>query len=55
MKQGGDPRSRKLEEERLAEKKRKEEEKRLEEEKNALIRPVQKVEAGVEFSFLLRR
>ena len=46
VKQGGDPKSRKLEEERLAEKKRKEEEKRLEDEKNALIRPVQKVEAG---------
>ena len=48
VKSGGDPRARKVEEERLAEKKRKEEAKRLEEEKKALFRPVmtQKVESG---------
>ena len=48
VKSGGDPRARKVEEERAAEKKRKEEAKRLEEEKKALFRPVmtQKVANG---------
>ena len=48
MKYGGDPKHRKLEEERMAEKKRKEEAKKLEEEKKALFRPVatQKVTHG---------
>jgi len=50
VKSGGDPRTRKIEEERAAEKKRKEDAKRLEEEKRALFRPVatQKVEDGVD-------
>ena len=48
VKSGGDPRARKVEEERAAEKKRKEDAKRLEEEKKALFRPVmtQKVANG---------
>ena len=56
VKQGGDPRARKIEEERLAEKKRKEEAKRLEDEKKALFRPVatQKVEAG-KMNFRIRK
>jgi len=50
VKSGGDPRARKVEEERAAEKKRKEDAKRLEEEKKALFKPVmtQKVENGVD-------
>jgi len=50
VKSGGDPRARKVEEERALEKKKKEEAKRLEEEKKALFRPVmtQKVENGVD-------
>lgn len=50
VKSGGDPRTRKIEDERAAEKKRKEDAKRLEEEKKALFRPVmtQKVENGVD-------
>jgi len=50
VKSGGDPRARKVEEERAAEKKRKEDAKKLEEEKKALFRPVmtQKVENGVD-------
>ena len=49
VKSGGDPRARKVEEERAAEKKRKEDAKRLEEEKKALFKPVmtQKVENGM--------
>jgi hypothetical protein len=49
VKSGGDPRLKKLEDERAAEKKRKEEEKRLDEEKAALFRPVstQRVESGM--------
>ena len=50
VKQGGDPKARRIEEERLAEKKRREEAKRLEEEAKKLFRPVvvekQNVEAG---------
>ena len=51
VKSGGDPRARKIEEERLAEKKRKEEAKRAEEEKKALFRPIatQKVANGKKF------
>jgi len=50
VKSGGDPRARKVEEERALEKKRKEDAKRLEEEKKALFRPVmtQKVANGVD-------
>jgi len=50
VKAGGDPRMKKLEQERLDEKKKKEEAKRLEEETKALYRPVasQKVAAGVD-------
>ena len=48
VKSGGDPRARKVEEERLAEKKRKEDARLAEEEKKLLMRPVatQKVAAG---------
>ena len=55
VKSGGDPRTRKIEEERAAEKKRKEDAKRLEEEKRALFRPVatQKVEDGEKLYFIL--
>merc|ERR1712165_568169 len=50
VKSGGDPRARKVEEERLAEKKRKEEAKQAEEERKLLSKPVatQKVAAGVD-------
>jgi len=50
VKSGGDPRARKVEEERLAEKKRKEDARLAEEEKKLLMRPVatQKVAAGVD-------
>ncbi len=53
MKTGGDPKARKLEEERLAEKKRKEDARKEEEEKKLLFKPVQKVEAGRENSLEL--
>ena len=48
MKSGGDPRARKIEEERLKEKQRKEELKKAEEERRMLSKPVatQKVAAG---------
>merc|ERR1711881_576426 len=50
VKSGGDPRARKIEEERLAEKKRKEDAKKEEEEKRMLMKPVatQKVAQGVD-------
>lgn len=52
VKSGGDPRARKVEEERLAEKKRKEDAKKREEEEKKLFKPVvakeQAVEAGVD-------
>merc|ERR1712227_969264 len=50
VKSGGDPRAKKIEEERAAERKRKEEAKKEAEEKKALFRPVmtQKVENGVD-------
>lgn len=54
MKTGGDPKARKLEEERLAEKKRKEDAKREEEEKKLLFKPVQKIEAGEVDSFYFK-
>ena len=55
MKSGGDPRARKIEEERAAEKKRKEDAKREAEEKRALFKPVatQKVQAGKNQVFTL--
>ena len=48
VKSGGDPRARKIEEERLKEKQRKEELKKAEEERRMLSKPVatQKVDAG---------
>merc|ERR1712025_529245 len=50
VKSGGDPRARKIEEERLAEKKRKEDAKKAEEERKMLSKPVatQKVAQGVD-------
>jgi hypothetical protein len=50
VKTGGDPKARRLEQEKLEEKKRKEEAKKKEEEEKALFRPVatQKVEQGVD-------
>merc|ERR1712024_348633 len=50
VKSSGDPRARKIEEERLAEKKRKEDAKKEEEEKRMLMKPVatQKVAQGVD-------
>merc|ERR1712018_1024330 len=50
VKSGGDPRARKIEEERLKEKQRKEELKKAEEERRMLSKPVatQKVDAGVD-------
>ena len=49
VKSGGDPRARRVEEERLAEKKRKEDERKKLEEERRMFRPVvaeQKVESG---------
>ena len=50
MKSGGDPRAKKVEEERAAERKRKEDAKKEEEERKALFKPIvpaQKVESGM--------
>ena len=57
VKSGGDPRARKVEEERLAEKKRKEEAKQAEEERKLLSKPVatQKVAAGKIWSIFSKK